>query len=410
MLVTVIQCAGIADVRESGTLGPGDEPRDDFALLNGRQTHKTRDQEIGMNLSIDTPVRRTLALAGLAAVVWASSGSTQAQTSFAGQNVRFVVASTASGPTDTVARMFAPFVAKHIPGKPTLVIENRPGAVGAVAANYMYNVAKADGMTIGVMFGFVTQGLMQGAGIQFEPSKFQVLGAVSATQVVIARKDLALKAPRDLLMPAQPLVLASLGTGSTTDAANRLFLDMIGAAYKVVTGYPGQAEAILAVARGEASLANVSHTTYLARRESIVKEGLYDAFLQRGELTASGEFKRNAQLPNVPTMVEVIGQMKPAALESSDFAAYRSVVGSMAVHYSFVVPPKTPAQVVEVLRKAVADGMEDREARRTIPEMMKADYEFVNGVDSQRIVEKLGAEYAADPRIGNRLKEIMAVK
>lgn len=354
-------------------------------------------------------VRRALGLASLVAA-WGSLAPADAQTSFAGQTVRFVVASTASGPTDTVARMFAPFVARHIPGKPALVVENRPGAVGAVAANYMYNLAKPDGTTIGVMFGFVTQGLMQGAGIQFEPTKFQVLGAVSATQVVIARKDLGLTSPRDLLKPAQPLVLASLGSGSTTDAANRLFLDMIGATYKVVTGYPGQAEAILAVARGEASLANVSHTTYLARRESIVKEGLYDAFLQRGELTAAGAFKRNAQLPNVPTMVEVIGEMSPAALKGSDFAAYRSVVGSMAVHYSFVVPPKTPAAVVEVLRKAVADGMEDPEARRTIPEMMKADYEFVNGADSQRIVERLGLEYAADPRIGDRLKEIMAVK
>ncbi len=363
-----------------------------------------------MTHSIDKPTRRSLALAGLAAAAWATLAPAHAQTNFAGQTVRFVVASTASGPTDTVARQFAPFIAKHIPGKPTLVIENRPGAVGAVAANYIYNVAKADGMTIGVMFGFVTQGLMQGAGIQYEPAKFQVLGAVSATQVLIARKDLGLKSPRDLLKPALPLVLASLGTGSTTDAANRLFLDMIGAPYKVVTGYPGQAEAILAVARGEASLANVSHTTYLARREGIVKEGLYDAFLQRGELTAGGDFKRNAQLSNVPTMVEVIGEVAPAALKSSDFAAYRSVVGSLAVHYSFVVPPKTPAAVVEVLRKAVADGMEDPEARRTIPAMMKADYEFVTGADSQRIIEKLGAEYAADARIGNRLKEIMAIK
>ena len=74
-----------------------------------------------------------------------------------------------------------------------------------------------------------------------------MVGAISATQVLLARNDLGLKTPADLLKPAKPLVLASLGTGSTTDAANRLFLDMIGANYRYVTGYPGQAETILAL-------------------------------------------------------------------------------------------------------------------------------------------------------------------
>ncbi|CAN0452461.1 unnamed protein product, partial [Phaeothamnion confervicola] len=242
---------------------------------------------------------------------------------------------------------------------PTLVIENRPGAVGAIAANYIYNVARPDGLTVGVLFGMVTQGLMRNDGIQYEPAKLQMIGSVSATQVLLARKDLGLTAPRDLLKPAMPLVLASLGSGSTTDAANRLFLDMIGAPYKYVTGYPGQAETILAVARGEANLANASHSTYLSRRESIQKEGLYDAFLQRGELTATGTYQRNKQLPEYPTMVEVIEQLKPEALKSADFASYRSILGALAVHYSFVVPPKTSPEIVEMLRKATAEGLED---------------------------------------------------
>lgn len=337
----------------------------------------------------------------------AAASPASAQVSFHGQTIRLVIASTASGPTDTFGRQFAPFIAAHIPGKPTIVIENRPGAVGAIAANYMYSVAKPDGSTIGLLFGMVTQGLLKGDGIQYEPAKFNMLGSVSATQVLLARTDLELKSVRDLAKPAKPLVLASLGSGSTTDAANRLFLEMIGAPYKYVTGYPGQAEAALAVARGEANLANFSHSSYLARRDSIRKEGLYDAIAQRGELTPAGTFQRNKQLPDIPTMTETIAELNPSAQKSSDFAAYRSIVGALAVHYSFVLPPAAKPDVVATLRKAVTDGLEDPEARRTIQAMLKSDYEVVDGPGSQKLVERLRDEFAADPKIGERLKQIM---
>ena len=274
----------------------------------------------------------------------------------------------------------------------------------------MYAVAKPDGLTIGLMFGMLTQGLMRGDGIQYDPAKFNILGAISATQVLLARNDLKAKSARDLLKPAKPLVLASLGSGSTTDAANRLFLGMIGAPYKYVTGYPGQAEAVLAVARDEANLANFSHSAYLARRESIAKEGLYDALIQRGELTPAGTFQRNKQLAELPTMVEAIAEINPAALKGADFASYRSIVGALAVHYSFVLPPKASPAVVEALRKAVSAGIEDPEARRTVQAMLKSDYEFIDGPGSQRIVERIRDEYGADPRIGERLKQIMTSK
>jgi tripartite-type tricarboxylate transporter receptor subunit TctC len=353
---------------------------------------------------------RALSCAAAALAALSASLPAAAQSDFQGKTIRFVIASTPSGPTDMAARVFAPHIATHIPGKPNIVFENRPGAVGVIAANYMFNLAKPDGLTVGVLLGMVTSGLMRIDGVQYQPSKLRMVGAISATQVLLARKDLAFKSPSDLLKPAKPLVLASLGTGSTTDAANRLFLDMIGTNYRYVTGYPGQAETILALSRDEANIANASHATYLTRRDSIRQEGLYDAFLQRGELKSDGTFKRNAQLPEYPTMVEVIEQLKPEALKSADFAAYRSVVGSMAVHYSFVLPPGTPVETVNVLRKAMSDALNAPETHRSVQEMVKSDYDFVSGSDGEAIVQDLEKDYNADPRIGVRLKEIMSVK
>ncbi len=351
-----------------------------------------------------------LRIAAAAFAALAAVAPARAQSGFEGKTIRFVIASTPSGPTDMMGRVFGPHIAKFIPGRPAAAFENLPGAVGVIAANYMYRAAKPDGLTIGVLLGMVTNGLMRIDGVRYEPAGFPIIGAISATQVLLARNDLALKTPADLLTPAKPLVLASLGLGSTTDAANRLFLDMIGAKHRQVTGYPGQAETILALSRDEANIANASHSTYLARRQSILREGLYDAVLQRGELTAGGTFRRNPQLPELPTMVEAVERMKPEALAGPDFAAYRGIVGSMAVHYSFVLPPGTPPEIAATLREAMSRALSDPETRKTVQQLIQSDYEFVNGADSQKIVREMEKEYNADTRIGARLRDIMSVK
>ncbi len=333
-----------------------------------------------------------------------------AQPSFEGQTIRIAVSSSTGGVVDILARQFAPFIARHIPGKPQVIVENRPGGGGAVAANYVYNLAKPDGQHIGFLFGVVTPGLIWGEGIRFDPAKFHWLGAVSQTQVLLARKDLNLSSFRDLAKPAMPLVLASLGNNSTADLANRLFLDMIGAKYKYVSGYPGQPETVLALSRGEASLTNVGLTFYVPRREAMRKEGIYDAIVQRGEYAADGTFRRNKQLAEMPTMVEAITELNPTALKGGDFATYRSSVAAFVVQFGFVLPPATPAGIVSTMRKAIGDALEDPETRKSTSELLKVDYDFVDGESSRRLVEEMRTAYYADARIAERLKQLMALK
>ena len=347
---------------------------------------------------------------GLAAVQFAVVTTASSQPSFEGQTIRIAVASTTGGPLDIQARQFAPFIAKHIPGKPLVIVENRPGAGGAVGANYIYNLAKPDGQTVGFLLGAVPQGLIGGDNIRFDPAKFHWLGAVSQSQVLLAHKDLNLSSFRDLLKPAKPLVLASQGINSPVDMANRLFLDMIGAKYQHVTGYPGQAEFVLALSRGEVSLANSNLTLYLTRRDSIRKEGNYDAIVQRGEYSPDGTFRRNKQLLEIATMIEAITELNPTALRSVDFATNRSIVGAFAVNFGFVLPPGTPPAIVSTMRKAISEALNDPEARKAVSGSLKVDYDFVDGETSHRLVENIRAEYYGDPRIADRLKQLMAAK
>lgn len=153
---------------------------------------------MGMGRRMHCTVGLALAcLTSLAAsqLIYAASASAQ-QPSFEGQTIRIALNNTSGGPSDLLARQFAPFMQTYLPGKPSIIVENRPGAGGAVGANYVYAQAKPDGLTIGFLVGVVTQGLIGGENIRFDPAKFHWVGAVSQTQVLLAAKELTLSSFR----------------------------------------------------------------------------------------------------------------------------------------------------------------------------------------------------------------------
>jgi tripartite-type tricarboxylate transporter receptor subunit TctC len=356
------------------------------------------------------PAKLELLAAAACASMIAGAPEAVAQPSFEHQTIRLMIGTSTGGPLDLLGRQVAPHFAARLPGKPQIVVENRPGAASLVATNYVSGVAKPDGRTIGLVFGIVTQGLVGGSNIKFDLGRLGWVGAVSQTQVLLARKELGIKSPRDLLKPARPLVLASAGSATPTNIADRLFLGMIGAKYRLVVGYPGQNETVLAATRGEATLANAGHSLYLTRRETLQREGVLEAILQRGEMQADGTFRRNRQLPEIPTMVEAVRDINAAALKGADFATYQNLVGALAVQYSFLLPSATPREIVAVMRGALNAALNDPQVRATIQASMKSEYDFIDGATSEHIVKDLQAGYGRDARIGRRLKEMMEGK
>jgi tripartite-type tricarboxylate transporter receptor subunit TctC len=327
---------------------------------------------------------------------------------FEGKTIRLAVNFAAGGPVDLLARQFAPFIAKHTPGRPTVIIENRTGAGGITGANYIFNATKPDGLTIGYLVGITTPGLIGGDNIRYDPAKFRWLGAVSNSQLLLGRNDLKLATPRDLLTPAQPLVLASNGASATATIANRLFLNMIGAPYKVVSGFRGQADSILALTRGEVSLDTLGLTAYLTSRDTIRQDNIYHAVAQRGELNPDGTFRRNRLIPDIPTMIEAIQEIAPDKLKSVAFATNATIVGAFAVHIGFVLPPGADDALVATLRKAIADALDDPEARALLADKLKTEYDFIDGASCERIVARLREDFHGDPRIAQEIERVIA--
>ena len=249
-------------------------------------------------------------------------------------------------------------------------------------------------------------GLIGGDNIRFDPAQFRWLGAVPNAQVLLARKDLKISTPRDLLTPAAPLILASNGPSATATIANRLFFNMIGAQYKVVGGFRGQADSILALSRNEVNLDTLGLTAYLASRDAIRQEGVYDAIVQRGELNPDGSFRRNRLIPEIPTIIETIQIIRPETVKSVEFAANASIVGAFAVHIGFVLPPGADDAIVPTLRKAVSDALNDPEARALLETKLKTEYDFVDGKSAEEIVARLRADFHADARIAKMINQI----
>jgi tripartite-type tricarboxylate transporter receptor subunit TctC len=318
-----------------------------------------------------------------------------AEPSFAGKTVRIVVNQAAGGPTDAFLRNFTRFFEAHIPGHPAIIVDNQSGAAGMIAANAIYNVAKPDGLTIGFMASITNDGLLGGPGVKFELTKFGLLAAIPSTQVTLVRHDTGAAAPRDLLHPKQPLNYAQYG--GWVGVAGRLFLDMIGAPYKYVTGYDGQAGTLLAIRTGEASVADAGAALYMPNADSWKREGLFDALAQRGELGEDGNFHRSAMLPNLPTVAEALAELNPAALKTAQFSAYHHTVGANLGQYLIILPPRSDPDILRVLARATAEAFRDPQAIATAKEKLHLDYSFMDSAQATRFIGQLQRDLEADP-------------
>ena len=331
----------------------------------------------------------------LATSLLAAAGAQAAEPSFAGKTVRIVVNQAAGGPTDAFLRNFTRFFEAHIPGHPAVVVDNQTGAAGMVAANAVYNVAKPDGLTIGFMASITNDGLLGGPGVKFELTKFGLLAAIPSTQVTLVRHETGAAAPRDLLHPKQPLIYAQYG--GWVAVAGKLFLDMIGAPYKYVTGYDGQAGTLLAIRNGEATVVDAGAALYMPNADSWKREGLFDALVQRGELGEDGNFHRSAMLPDLPTVAEAVTELNPAVLKSPQFSAYHHTVGANLGQYLIVVPPKTDPDTFRALAQATADAFRDPQAIASAKEKLHLEYSLMDSVQATRFLGRLQHDLDADP-------------
>ena len=265
---------------------------------------------------------------------------------------------------------------KHIPGNPTFVVDNMPGAGFLISANYMYKIAKPDGLTIGHFIGgLFLQQLLGKPGVEFDARKFEYIGVPTQDNYAVGIAKATGITSMDQWLSAKTVVkLGGVGVGSATDDIPKVLAATIGLPMQLVTGYKGTADVRLAFNSGEVQGVCNSWESFRATWRNELDSGNLVIVLQ----TIA---KRHPELPNVPLAIDYAKTDEAKRLIN----ALVHSVGPTARPY--VLPPKTPKEQVATLRNAFMQTMKDPEF---LAEAAKAklDINPLDGAELERTFER----------------------
>ena len=303
----------------------------------------------------------------------------QAAADFKGKTVTVYIAFGAGGGYDQYARLFARHVGRHIPGNPTVVPSNMPGANGIVAANYLYNTAAKDGTALGFLYQTIAQDqvLLQ-SNVQYDATKFSWIGRITSTVEIMYTWH---RAPVQRIddLAKRETILGIAGPAIATYA--RLLNSSTGARFKMVRGYKSTAEIHVAMERGEVEGAYSSLSTVRSGWNHWLREKQINILVQTIP-------ERHPDLADVPAIVE-LGKTAEDKSMMSFFAA------GGAVGRSVVAPPGVAPAQLQLLRQAFQATMKDPQFLAEA-QQMKLDVEPLPGEELGKIVERVVSISAAE--------------
>lgn len=338
--------------------------------------------------------RIAIACLGVAALFAAGLTAPANAQFYKGKRITVLINYGAGGPTDVEGRLVARHLAKHIPGKPRVIVKNLPGAGGIIGSNFMGEVAKPDGMTIAIFTPPTISQLLDDPGLRVDFSKFVWLAGVGQPQVCYGRKDAGIMKPQDVAT-AKNFKAAGMRNTSSHDIRLRLALDMLGANYKYVTGYRGLAKVSASVMQNESQYSCGSVPNYRSMVEpNLIKSGAAIATWYYAPIDSSGKEVKYADLAGIPTFLEIYGKAKGGTPSGIKYEAYK-VLNNLSTYMlrgSFV-PAGTPKAAISALRTAwqalpgdKAFGDEYRKAFKAEPKIIQAD-EAASHVESIKKVD-----------------------
>jgi tripartite-type tricarboxylate transporter receptor subunit TctC len=302
---------------------------------------------------------------------------------FAGKTVTALVNFSAGGPTDVFARLVAAHLEKYVPGRPKIIVDNKPGAGGAIGSNQLYNASRKDGLTVGMFSSPFAQQILAAEGVQYDSAGFLWLGGVSETSVSYMGANLGAKNARELTQTRGEIVAGGLSPDSSKDLTLRTYLNMFGLKHRYVTGYPGQADINLAFRRGEVNYAEESLTSWVTNGAQLVKEGQAYTTSQRGILRGR-DAVRDPRVADVPTHLEVAVELKGEPVKQTvEYRAMTLIVQMSSMLRAIVYPPGTSPEVVEAMRQAVASTFADPEFQAAAQQQLGFEFVFVPGAEAQ---------------------------
>ncbi|OGQ18149.1 MAG: hypothetical protein A3C54_07195 [Deltaproteobacteria bacterium RIFCSPHIGHO2_02_FULL_60_17] len=305
---------------------------------------------------------------------------------YEGKTLTIVVGYKPGGGYDRYARLYAKYLPKHIPGSPTIIIQNMPGANSIIAANHLYSVAKPDGLTIGTFNNALTTAqLTKVEGVKYDLTKFSWIGSAASDAVImVIRSDLPYKTFDDM-RKAKEIVIGTTGPGSSTHDFPSILKEFTGLNLKLVSGYSSSADVMLAIERKEADGRAGSYDSI----KPFIDRGLVRPVI-RNRISAPG-------IEKLPVDEQLTKDPKGKAIMAVNAAP-------TSIYRPFVAPPGTPAEVMKVLRDAFANASKDKELLAEAKKS-KMTIDFASAEEALKIVREVLSQPAEMAReIGKYIK------
>jgi tripartite-type tricarboxylate transporter receptor subunit TctC len=310
--------------------------------------------------------------------------------SFKGQTVHLYIGFAPGGTYDYFGRLVARHIGRHLPGNPTVIAEQMPGAGSFTAANFLYARAPKDGTALGIVSQTMAiEEALGTPGVQYKAARFNWIGrATSVNEVSFTFHTSKTKTIRDAI--AHETTMASTGAGSPSETYLKLLNEVAGTKFKLVGPYPASNDSILAMERGEVDGAFTSYATLKVSHQDWLRDKAVNILVQYGE--------RSADLPDVPYAIDLA-----TTDEGRQMMAF--YVSSEQIGRAFIAPPEVPAERVAALRRAYDETMQDRQF---LAEIEQSHVEF-GPLPGEKLQRLIAATAEVPPAIIARVRSVIGI-
>ncbi|HLQ91776.1 MAG TPA: tripartite tricarboxylate transporter substrate-binding protein [Xanthobacteraceae bacterium] len=314
----------------------------------------------------------------------------QAQDFYRGKTVTIVVSTSTGGGYDAMARAIARHIGRHVPGNPNFVIRNMPGAGGIAAVNWLFNVAEKDGTIVGLVSNATPlEPLFGTKEARYDATRFNWLGTPSfETAMVLLWHTVPVNSIQDL--KTRETNMGASGANSTPAFYTRVFNATLGTRMKLIAGYPGQSNALLAMERGELDgYPSVFYSALTSTRPTWLANKQAKAIFQYGP-------ERLKELPDVPFAPDLLSG-------DDDKLLMQAAVAPLALGRPLLMPPNVPPDRVAALRKALGDTFRDAAFQAEAEKIGVIVNAPRTGEQLQDVIVKA---YATPSRVVDRLQKL----
>lgn len=339
----------------------------------------------------------TLILWLLMLLAWTSSANAQSNF-YQGKTITVVAGANAGSTYDLYVRLMTGHMGKYIPGNPNFIVQNMGGAGSVIGANYVYNVSKPDGLSIGaVQPAIYFHQLLKQKEIKFDWAKFTWIGSTDKTdQMVYIRSDLGYKSLADVRKAKELPRCGATAAGTSGVYVLKLLEETLGTKFNIISGYQGVRDIDLGVERGELHCRAMTTAAYLSREpyHTWRKNGFARILVQTGK-------KRDPHFADVPTIYELMNEHKTP---QKDRELLTMILAATDFGRPIIAPPGVPADRTKILRDAFMKAMNDpallAEAKKQNLEVTPTSGDELEGLAKQVMASQ-------NPEVIERVKKLL---